>query len=41
MGIKPFPGIWSAAEVEEAIGIYTDWRPDVLKAYQRLGMQAP
>ena len=41
VGIKPFPGIWSAAEVEEAIGIYTDWRPDVLKAYQRLGMQAP
>ena len=41
VGIKPFPGMFSAAEVEEAIKIYTDWRPDVLEAYQRLGMQPP
>jgi hypothetical protein len=41
VGIKPFPGMFSAAEVEEAIKIYTDWKPDVLKAYRRLGMQAP
>ncbi len=41
VGIKPFPGMFSAAEVEEAIKIYTDWRPDVLKAYRRLGMEPP
>ncbi len=41
VGIKPFPGVYSAAEVEEAIKIYTDWRPDLLKEYRRLGMQAP
>ncbi len=41
VGIKPFQGVFSAAEVEEAIQIYTDWKPDVLAAYQRLGYQAP
>ncbi|NIO12027.1 MAG: hypothetical protein GTO40_30005 [Deltaproteobacteria bacterium] len=41
VGIKPFPGVFSAAEVEEAVKIYTDWRPDVLKAYRRLGSEAP
>jgi len=41
VGIKPYQGAFSAAEVEEAIQIYTDWKPDVLAAYQRLGYQAP
>ncbi len=41
VGIKPFQGVFSAAKVEEAIQIYTDWKPDVLKAYRRLGYQAP
>ena len=41
VGIKPFQGIFSAAKVEEAIQIYTDWNPDVLKTYRRLGYQAP
>ncbi len=41
VGIKPFPGIFSASEVEEAVRIYTDWKPDVLKAYKRLGYEAP
>ncbi len=41
VGIKPYQGVFSAAEVEEAVQIYTDWKPDVLKAYQRLGYQAP
>ena len=41
VGIKPFQGVFSAAEVTEAVRTYTDWTPDVLKAYQRLGMQAP
>jgi len=41
VGIKPFQGVFSAAEVEESIKIYTDWRPELLKAYQRLGYGAP
>ncbi len=41
VGIKPFQGVFSASEVEDAIKIYTDWKPDVLKAYQRLGYEQP
>ena len=41
VGIKPFPGIYSAAQVSEAVKFYSDWRPDVLKAYQRLGYEPP
>jgi len=41
VGIKPFQGAFSGAEVTSAIRIYTDWRPELLKAYQRLGHQAP
>ncbi len=41
VGIKPFQGIFLAAETLEAVKVYTDWRPEVLAAYQRLGYQAP
>jgi len=41
VGIKPFQGVFSAREVEDAIKFYTDWKPNVLKAYKRLGYQAP
>jgi len=41
VGIKPFQGVFSAGEVEDAIKFYTDWKPNVLKAYKRLGYQAP
>ena len=41
VGIKPFPGINSASKVRQAVKFYTDWKPDVLKAYQRLGYEAP
>lgn len=41
VGIRPFQGVFSADEVEEAVKIYTDWRPEVLSAYKRLGYQPP
>ena len=41
VGIRPFQGAFSGAEVTEAIRIYTDWRPELLAAYQRLGYQPP
>jgi len=41
VGIRPFQGVFSAAEVEESVKIYTTWRPKVLKAYKRLGYEAP
>ena len=41
VGIKPFQGAFSAAQVEESVKIYTTWRPEVLKAYKRLGYEAP
>ena len=41
VGIRPFQGVFSAAEVEESVRIYTTWRPDVLKEYKRLGYQPP
>ncbi len=41
VGIKPFPGINSAAKVRKAVNFYTDWKPDVLKEFQRLGYEAP
>ena len=41
VGIRPFQGVFSADEVEKSVQIYTDWRPDVLSAYKRLGYQPP
>jgi len=41
VGINPFPGIHTAAQVREAVEFYTDWKPEVLEAYQRLGYQPP
>ena len=41
VGIRPFQGVFSAAEVEESVRIYTTWHPEVLKAYKRLGYQPP
>ena len=41
VGIKPFQGAFTGAEVTEAVRIYTDWRPELLAAYQRLGYQPP
>ena len=41
VGINPCPGIHTAAQVREAVEFYTDWKPDVLEAYQRLGYQPP
>ena len=41
VAIKPFPGIHSASQVQEAVKFYTDWKPDVLKAYKRLGYEPP
>ncbi len=41
VGIRPFQGVFSAAEVEKAVTTYTSWKPEVLKGYRRLGYQAP
>ncbi len=41
VGIRPFQGVFPAADVERAVHLYTDWRPEVLNAYQRLGYQPP
>jgi len=41
VGINPFPGINTAAQVREAVKFYTDWKPDILKAYKRLGYEPP
>jgi hypothetical protein len=37
VGIK----IHTSAQVTEAVKFYTDWKPDILKAYKRLGYEAP
>jgi len=41
VGIKPFPGIHTAAQVRKAVEFYTDWTPDILNAYKRLGYEPP
>ncbi|NIO12028.1 MAG: hypothetical protein GTO40_30010, partial [Deltaproteobacteria bacterium] len=41
VGIKPFPGMNTGKQVRQAVKFYTDWKPDVLEAYQRLGYKAP
>ncbi len=41
VGLKPFQGVFSGAEVAAAVALYTDWRPELLKAYQRLGYKPP
>jgi tripartite-type tricarboxylate transporter receptor subunit TctC len=41
VGIRPFQGAFDTANVEAAVRLYTDWKPEVLKSYKRLGYQPP
>jgi len=41
VGIRPFQGVFDAADVTRAVRLYTDWTPEVLKSYRRLGYQPP
>lgn len=41
VGIKPYEGVAESAEVLEAVRIYTDWNPEVMKEYKRLGYTPP
>jgi len=41
VGLKPFQGAFSGAEVAAAVELYTDWTPELLKAYLRLGYKPP
>jgi tripartite-type tricarboxylate transporter receptor subunit TctC len=41
VGLKPFQGVFSGAEVAAAVKLYTDWRPELLEAYLRLGYKPP
>ncbi len=41
VGIRPFQGVFSGAEVAQSVKTYSTWRPDILKAYRRLGHQPP
>ena len=37
----PFGGTFSSKAVLEAVRIYVDWNPKVLKEYNRLGYEPP
>jgi hypothetical protein len=41
VGLKPFQGVFSGAEVAAAVKLYTDWRPELLEAHLRLGYKPP
>lgn len=36
-----FEQMFTGKEVVEAVKIYTDWQPEIIKAYKRLGHEAP
>ena len=41
VGIKPYVGVADSAEVREAVEIYTDWNPEIMKEFKRLGHAPP
>ena len=41
VGIKPFAGVADSAEVVEAVNIYTDWNPELMNEFKRLGHTPP
>lgn len=41
VGIRPYAGVADSAEVWEAVKIYTDWKPEIMKEFKRLGHQPP
>lgn len=41
VGIRPYEGVFPAKETEKAVHLYTDWGPEVLEAYRRLGHEPP
>lgn len=41
VGIRPYAGVANSAELWEAVQLYTDWKPEIMSEFKRLGHTPP